>query len=216
MEPLGPSDVYITMPIKGRARVLTFCFVLLSISGIFALSIALKARRARTRGVPNWAITAADRRRAEIKRELSHLRGSAWAGDYYYGDGLGYRFNLMLAPRSGYVYTWHGCLGLYGVDYGTVSWRNGVVSLTSEYRHRNSTKVKSDQFYPLEWGERHYLIPEGDLVEFCNQVNAGIEPNDNFQSSAVPLKAGDGEKSVTGRPPVPEGYDAYLLSRPID
>src|SRR5262249_4127462 len=136
MEPDVPRDVYITMSIKRRASALTFCCALFTISGMAAYSGAVKGQRARARGVPNWAIGATDKRRAEIKRELAHLQGAAWAGDYYYGDGLGYRFNLMLAPRSGYVYTWHGCLGLYDVDYGTVSWGKGIVKLTSLYRHR--------------------------------------------------------------------------------
>src|SRR4051812_843941 len=36
-----------------------------------------------------------------------------WAGEYCCGDGLGMNVTIAIAPKTGVVYTWYGCLGLY-------------------------------------------------------------------------------------------------------
>lgn len=59
-------------------------------------------------------------RKKQIQQELESLKGDSWAGSYYYGDGLGVNVELTLAPKSGFAFTWHGCLGLYDMNYGNV------------------------------------------------------------------------------------------------
>ena len=65
--------------------------------------------------------TAMQAKRELIEQELSKLKMHPWAGDYYYGDGLGVNVELTLAPDSGFVFTWNGCLGLYDQNYGDVA-----------------------------------------------------------------------------------------------
>jgi hypothetical protein len=61
-------------------------------------------------------------RRIALRSEIRRLGSShPWAGEYYYGDGLGVNVVLTLAPQGGCVATWRGCLGMYGKNYGPVS-----------------------------------------------------------------------------------------------
>jgi hypothetical protein len=62
------------------------------------------------------------RERSELAgEELGQLGADhPWAGVYYVGDGLGVNITMWLAPRSGCVARWTGCLGLYGANWGSV------------------------------------------------------------------------------------------------
>src|SRR5438477_12939061 len=67
------------------------------------------------------SVAASDMRTKKIQQELGHLKDHNWAGEYYFGDGLGVNVSLALAPESGFVFSWHGCLGLYDLNYGDVA-----------------------------------------------------------------------------------------------
>jgi hypothetical protein len=47
--------------------------------------------------------------------------GPHWAGQYYHGDGLGVNVSLTIAPEAGFAFAWHGCLGVYDRNWGSVS-----------------------------------------------------------------------------------------------
>ena len=53
----------------------------------------------------------ATERRSAVQAEIKTLGKHPWAGEYYEGDGLGVGISLALAPKAGYVFEWHGCLG---------------------------------------------------------------------------------------------------------
>ena len=71
--------------------------------------------------------------RAVIEQEIKTLRKPAWAGQYYFGDGLGANVSLWLAPKAGFLYQWHGCLGLYDRNYGAIAeGQDGTIRLHFE------------------------------------------------------------------------------------
>jgi hypothetical protein len=158
---------------------------------------------------------AASKRRAilaEIKKFPSH----PWAGEYYAGDGLGVNTLFVAAPISGYVFEWHGCMGVYDRNYGAAAWTNGRIRLS--FTFENQTKGFQGiaaELTPVSWGPRHYLIPADDLVGFCNNVNEGREPRNDSHGFYL-LREGDENKSVSGFPNVPEEYRQYLLAKPIE
>lgn len=120
---------------------------------------------------------AAEKIRQAIRKEIKTLGNHAWAGEYYFGDGLGVNVSLILAPASGYVFEWHGCLGLYDRNYGTVTWHNGRIRLSFTFPNEQKGFVGiAEEFIPVSWGDRQYLIPSDDIVGFCNSVNDGSEP----------------------------------------
>jgi len=162
------------------------------------------------------AEAAAERLRGKIRDEVKSLGEHAWAGEYYYGDGLGVNVAFMLAPRAGYVFEWHGCLGLYDRNYGKVSYSNGAIHLQFTYpNQRRGFGGIAPELVPVSWGERTYLIPADDVVGFCNEVNSGSEPRGYVHGNCL-LRSGDEEKVVGGFPDVPQPFRNYLLKMPIE
>src|ERR1700730_15103618 len=64
-------------------------------------------------------------RKGKIQAEIKGLGEHPWAGEYYEGDGLGVGISLSLAPESGFVFEWHGCMGVYDRNYGELRRRQG-------------------------------------------------------------------------------------------
>ncbi|GIK16956.1 MAG: hypothetical protein BroJett003_19200 [Planctomycetota bacterium] len=67
----------------------------------------------------------------------------------------------------------------------------------------------------VPWGERRYLIPDGQIIRLCNAINLGEEPRDGPQGWAL-LRRGDATRRVTGDPELPEAWRGFLLKEPID
>ena len=154
--------------------------------------------------------------RGKIQAEIKKLGDHAWAGEYYAGDGLGVNTSLVLAPAAGYVFEWHGCLGLYDRNYGSVTWTNGRVRLSFTFTNeRKGFQGIAPELVPVAWGERHYLIPTGEIVGFCNDINQGGEPRPRVHGFHL-LRRGDETKEVSGLPKLPDEYRAYLVNKPIE
>lgn len=157
----------------------------------------------------------ADRRSAvlseAIKREIESLGKHAWAGEYYHGDGLGVNVSLAVAPQAGFLFEWHGCMGLYDRNYGTVTADQDRLRLSLTFPNkREGFQGIAEEFVRVPWGDRTYLVPTDDIVGFCNEVNGGGDPDGYL------LRRGDEEKTVTGRPNVPAKFRPYLLAEPIE
>jgi hypothetical protein len=155
-------------------------------------------------------------RKARIEREWAGLADHPWAGPYYHGDGLGVNVSLLLAPGSGFVFTWQGCLGLYDRNLGDV--HEAGDGLTFAFRFPNvqhGFRGLAPQLVPVRWGPRRYLVAPRDLVKYCNAVNFGREPRAGAHGSFF-LRQGDWDRKTEGRPLVPEEYRPYLLARPIE
>jgi len=154
-------------------------------------------------------------RKELIDQELQSLPTHPWAGRYYYGDGLGVNVNLSLAPKSGFAFTWNGCLGLYDLNYGDVVEADGRIRLI--FKHPNDRKGFqgiSPELIPIVWGERHYLVSSDEVVNFANAINAGFEPSKTVSKRFL-LREGDELKAVHGQPDLPSPYSEYLLKQPI-
>ena len=163
------------------------------------------------------ATSIANSKRQEILEEIKNLKDHEWAGDYSAGDGLGVNTSIILAPKSGYVFEWYGCLGLYDRNYGAVTWADdGRLRLSFTFENkREGFEGIAPELIPISWGPRRYLIPTDDIVKFCNSVNEGEEPR-NHAGGFYLLRLGDEKKAVTGLPKVPEEYQSYLLAKPIE
>jgi len=155
--------------------------------------------------------------RENIRTELKGCPNHRWAGEYYYGDGLGTNVHLMLAYRYGYLFEWYGCMGLYDRNFGAVSETAGKIRLSFTFENkRDFYRGIAEEFIIISWGERKYLIPTDDIIGFCNDINSGLEPRKQISGSNYLLKMGDEEKEVSGFPYIPKEYKEYLLERPIE
>jgi len=158
----------------------------------------------------------AKRMREKILAEVKRLGEHEWAGEYYAGDGLGVNTSVAMAPNSGFVFEWHGCLGLYDRNYGAVTWTNGRIRLSFTFENqRNGFQGIAQEFIPISWGSRHYLVPGDEVIGFCNNINQGLEPRAGGRGFYL-LRKGDENKEVTGFPKLPDEYRSYLLGKPIE
>jgi hypothetical protein len=182
---------------------------------LLLLSVANAAARGQVKYSAHAERTAKSKQQA-ILAEIKKLTNHAWAGEYYAGDGLGVNTSVVIAPKSGYVFEWHGCLGLYDRNYGAVVWTNDRIRLSFTFdNQRKGFQGIAEELIPVSWGSRRYLIPADDLIGFCNNVNKGSEPRNGSHGFHL-LRRGDEKKTVTGFPQVPEEYRQYLLATPIE
>jgi hypothetical protein len=196
--------------------------ILLLTAFVWLLYLNLPTRVTRVLAFQDWgkfskkSEAALEVQRKLIDQELKSLHEHPWAGHYYYGDGLGVNVRLDLAPRSGFVFTWHGCLGLYDLNYGKVEETGGQVKLVFKFPNdQKGFQGIASELIPVLWGARHYLIPADGIVDFANAINAGFEPRSGLQGRFL-LRDGDELKPVSGKPNVPSEYSAYLLDHPIE
>src|SRR5438128_6024543 len=153
--------------------------------------------------------------RKKILAEVKRLAEHEWAGEYYAGDGLGVNTSLSIAPKSGFVFEWHGCLGLYDRNYGAVVSTNNRLRLSFTFENQQKGfQGIAPELIPVRWGDRRYLVPADDVVGFCNRVNDGSEPRDGAHGFFL-LRKDDEKKQVAGSPKVPKEFEPYLLSEPI-
>jgi len=194
-------------------RTASFCLV--------AISLVLAAPARHSDSLPPKLSRAAQHRadiqEEKIQQELTKLQDHPWAGEYYYGDGLGVNVDLAVAPQNGFVFRWHGCLGLYDLNYGSLAISGEKIRLLFTYSNkREGFQGIAAELIPVHWGDRHYLIPSDGFVKFANAVNAGTEPNRFFgRSYEFLLRSGDEERPISGQPPLPQEYATYLLEKPI-
>lgn len=161
-------------------------------------------------------VQTAKKRHDSIVAELKRLgKDHAWAGDYFFGDGKGVNVSLDLAPEAGFAFEWHGCLGDYDRNYGTVQAEGGLLHLRCELPNFNEGfQGIATNLVPVTWGTRHYLIAVEEMPDFCNAVNAKDEPRSRPWGRFL-LRRGDEETPVSGRPELPPKYQAFLLEKPL-
>lgn len=157
------------------------------------------------------------KRDTAIRKELTQLKNDEWAGEYYYGDGLGTNVSLIFAPTTGFNFVWHGCLGVYDRNYGSISITDKTIKLSPTFPNARKDFQGIDlEFYKVAWGERHYLIAKDQVIEFCNAINAGDEPVAQLPFNRFLMKAGDKAREAKGKPNIPAEFNKYLLAKPIN
>ncbi len=159
---------------------------------------------------------AVEAQRAAIDKETLATPKVAWAGDYYFGDGMGQNVSLSLAPVSGVAATWQGCLGTYSANKGRVI-PQADGSLLLEYEQPNDQRGIgfADHLIPVAWGERMYMISQDELPAFASAVNLGDEPRKDAQGSFL-MRTGDEQRKVYGVPALPPAQQSLIREVPLE
>lgn len=153
-------------------------------------------------------------RESVIQNEIDQLKSHPWAGRYEYGSPVS-SFWLTIAPQSGFAFSSSGCVGIYGLNYGSVQEADGLLKLVPEEKNRRGDFWGiSTELHLISWGDRLYLVPTTQILTFINAINAGFEPR-KTTSGMFFLKWGDEYKPVVGKPKLPAEYADYLLQNPI-
>lgn len=149
-----------------------------------------------------------------VAAEIQRLPEHPWAGKYYEGDGTAVNRQLVIAPASGFTFDWHGCLGLYDRNFGSMRKEDGQLHLTFDLENQKSGLSGLEPvLLPIQWGERTYLVGSDKIVDFCNAVNSGMEPRKEMHGMFF-LKVGDEKTTAAGKPTIPAQFEPYLLERP--
>jgi hypothetical protein len=114
------------------------------------------------------------------------------AGDYYRGDGLGFRNRLSILPDGRYSLNDSGCTGVHHRESGYVH------EIKSQYELAPSEPIESSirrNFVLITWGPRRYLIPPGEMQELRDAIIEGREPTDDTRGRfyiRLPIAPPDG------------------------
>lgn len=140
----------------------------------------------------------------------------AFVGKY---DDL-YR-NLEISADGRYFAT-HSQEHGYDKGYGLARVEGGCLILNPSdrgpeaRRSERGFRLAAGRYHRVAWGDRAYLIEDGEILRFCNSINLrgtdGITRYDNNYY----MREGDREKPIAGFPRVPGRWTPYLLKKPLE
>ncbi len=110
---------------------------LLVLFSLFSWPILGRAEEPDMRKFSDEVEKTAKKLQEKIQEEIKTLGEHPWAGEYYEGDGLGVNVSLSITPKAGYLYEWHGCMGLYDRNYGAVKEKDGKLLLSFTLKHQS-------------------------------------------------------------------------------
>jgi hypothetical protein len=133
-------------------------------------------------------------------------------GFYYFGDGLGVNCSLELIKSGRFKYNWTGCLGLYDQAEGTYNINEKTLTLSPNGPVESVCRINRKNFHIITWDRLIYLVPEADMLEFCNDINRGIEPK---YGGSFYLNEKCKRKKAKGLPELPGNWNNFLLKAPV-
>jgi hypothetical protein len=160
-------------------------------------------------------------KRQKIEAEIAQLKDHPWAGQYA-RDGGTFGFTsfvvLTLAPDNGFTEERFVSGNLRRQKHGTIDWDGNILKLSFEFAGENDDIGHfAPEYKPIRWGERVYLIPDDEIMDFCDMINARYEPRNNLVGyPAFFLRNGDETKKAKGKPKLPEEFMPFLLDKPVD
>ncbi len=143
------------------------------------------------------------------------------AGDYSYGDGF-VQQRLVVSLPGRYHFRWNSDVisdePHHGDRYesrGRCSVVDGVLRLVPEGPCSSRVRdLMGNDFVPVLWEGRRYLIPEKHRLAFCSIVNQGDVPR-YMRSGPSSLRDVDRRKPPQGQTEVPPEWASFLLQKPI-
>jgi hypothetical protein len=85
--------------------------------------------------------------------------------------------HLYLAPKAGFAFEWHGCLGLYDRNWGRVAQHGDTLVLEPAFPNdRKGFLGVPDRFRWIQWGDKTFLLPGDSVAALCNGLNGEESP----------------------------------------
>lgn len=164
-------------------------------------------------------VRAARAKWESIELENKQAGEDEWAGGYSLMPEFEVAFeHLRWSPRAGFVdvYVYTCQPELRYLNFGSVTVSPTTVQMLPEYPPRSGRKTAQVTTYvKVKWGDRHYLIEENRLADFCDAVSGTGVYKEGVIERGFWLKSSDSEKATRGRPLLPPEY-RHLLKRPVD
>lgn len=145
-----------------------------------------------------------------IVKELSKPQASEWVGRYYREPSPTWGEVIVWEPRTGFAAYRDTCSNgpRAWVNYGTVSFDNGVLAITPE-RDTNSEHVLNfpfRQFTTVKWGQQHWLVPTEELALFAYTVNS----RSGEEYAFFYVQDDETQMPAIGQPDLPPQYKKLL------
>lgn len=164
-------------------------------------------------------VKAAQAKWKGIDAENKSAADDEWAGSYAMVPGGEVSLeNFRWSPQTGFVMVYvYTCLSeLRYLNFGSVTASPSTVQMTPEYPPNSGRKTAQVTMYvKVKWGDRHYLIEEDRLAEFCDTISGTGIYEEGVMGGNFWLKADDVEKPASGTPTLPREY-RHLLKKPLD
>jgi hypothetical protein len=164
-------------------------------------------------------VKAAQAKWKGIDSENSSAEADEWVGSYSMMPGGEVSLeDFRWSPQTGFVMVYvYTCLPeLRYLNFGSVAVSPTTVQMTPEYPPNSGRKTAQVKMYvKVKWGDRHYLIEEDRLAEFCEAITGTGIYEEGVMGRGFWLKVDDFEKTVSGSPVLPRQYK-HLLRKPID
>ena len=116
----------------------------------------------------------------------------------------------MLRPDGNFTCQWTGCTGPVAQAFGKSNLSNEEIHLIPSGKRDQQAQV----LVPVRWGARLYLIEKGNLLDFCNDINAGTEPRKDIHGRCY-IREGDEKKQTSGYPELPQEWRGFMLQKPV-
>lgn len=148
------------------------------------------------------------------------------SGVYYLGDGFVGQ-TLEVHANGRFSFSWQADDGGYHRDEGTAEVVDGLLTLRVVKSETNRTpgRFPHARHLPARCGKRLYLVPEGDVLRFCNAVNLGLEPRESmfgrfYLRMVWTERVRAGEElprldSAAGLPGLPARWGSFLIKKPL-
>jgi hypothetical protein len=135
---------------------------------------------------------------------------------------MGRNIVIQIAPESGIVYTWHGCVGLYDFNHGDVIEEDGVITVdwaldpeagATRYQQGHKQPYMARRLVFVHWDDARLLLPEHQVAAFCAGVNAGAR---GVAARFGDFPTDDCYQNCAGRPALPPAWSDLVLDWPLD
>ena len=150
-----------------------------------------------------------------IYNELNTLKDHPWAGRYYLGEELDSSEGITISPNSEVIYKLGSCFPTpCDLNYG-------IASFNGQYLHIKWQLDTQDKpwfptkFLLVPWGERRYLVPIGDIIGFCRDVNENLEQQTEHYGYNSWHRV-DSKKKISGLPQLPKEFEKYRNMKSIN
>lgn len=159
---------------------------------------------------------AARARVASLRQSLSAKHAPVWAGEYYQGDHLGFNLDLVVTADR-FAYTVDSDIGPVGDGDGLVERVRGGIVLRPAADADDAGKRRFENtlgitLVPVQWGPRHYLVPEHEFPGFASAINHGMEPD---SPGLFLLRVTDEKKPVSGLGGLPAGITRFVFANQV-
>lgn len=150
----------------------------------------------------------------------ARLHGSGIAGTYnrsfgFVGDSLTIKSSAKFSIEG---WTCVSSWKEFGIVNGSAQ---SLTLLTQESQFNLATRMRDAgsrvppaQLIPVAWGDLLYLVHSDGMLDFCNEINLGLEPR-NGAIGETYLKQDDWNKPAHGCPSLPAEWLDYLLPAPV-